>query len=123
MAELLSKETFKEKIFDFENNKTWNFKGKNPAVIDFYADWCAPCKMLSPIIDQLSKEYNGAVDFYKVDTEAEPEIAAMFNVRSIPTILFCTLEGDPQVAMGAYPKNQLEEIIADVFGVEKDKVE
>lgn len=117
MAELLTKETFKQKIFNYENTKEWKFIGERPAVIDFYADWCGPCKALSPIISELSEEYKGLVDFYKLDTEAEQEIAAMFNVRSIPTLLFCTMEGDPQVAMGAYPKQNLIEIVEKVFEV------
>lgn len=120
MAELLTKETFKEKVFDFEKNKEWNFAGKRPAIVDFYADWCGPCKMLAPIFEDLSKEYEGKIDFYKLNTEKEQEIAAMFGVRSIPTIMFMEEGKEPQIAQGAYPKPQLEEIIEQVFGIKKD---
>ncbi len=118
MAELLNQDTFKQKVFDYENNKDWNFVGDKPAVIDFYADWCGPCKMLSPIIDELSKEYNDLVDFYKIDTEDQQELAAMFGIRSIPSLLFIPTDGsEPQMAQGALPKAQLKEIIEQVLGV------
>lgn len=120
MAELLNAENFKEKVFDYEKNKEWVFDKELPCIVDFYADWCGPCKMLAPVFQELSEEYKGKINFYKLDTEAEQEIAAMFGVRSIPTIMFCVPgESQPQIANGAYPKNQLEEIIAQVFGIEK----
>ena len=119
MIENLTKETFLEKVFNFEKNKEWKFEGKRPAVIDFYADWCGPCKSLAPILEILSKEYGEKVDIYKIDTEAEPELSAAFAVRSIPSMLFCPAEGEPQMANGALPKVELEQIIADVLKVEK----
>ncbi len=115
--ENLTKEVFKEKVFDFENNKEWNFSGDKPCVIDFYADWCAPCRTLTPIMEELSEEYKGKVDIYKIDTEKEQELAAMFGIRSIPSILFVPKEGQPQMATGALPKDALEKAIEDVLGV------
>lgn len=115
--EHLTKEAFKEKVFDFENNKEWNFSGDKPCIIDFYADWCAPCRTLTPILEELSEEYKGKVDVYKVDTEKEQELAAMFGIRSIPSILFVPREGQPQMAAGALPKEALEKAIEDVLGV------
>ena len=111
MAEHLTKETFQKKIFDFEKNEAWKFEGDLPCVIDFYADWCGPCKMVAPIIDELSKEYEGTVNFYKIDTEQEAELSSMFGIRSIPTILFVPLEGQPKALMGALPKEQFMQVI------------
>jgi thioredoxin len=119
MTENLTKETFLKKIFNFEKNKEWTFEGKRPAVIDFYADWCGPCKMLAPILEQLSEEYGDKIDVYKIDTEAEQELAAAFGIRSIPSVLFCPAEGKPEMANGALPKQELERIIANVLKVTK----
>ena len=111
MSHQLTKEGFIEKIFDYENNKEWKFQGEKPVVVDFYADWCGPCKMLSPIIDELSKEYEGRVDFYKVNTDQEMELSSVFGIQSIPSILFVPVEGQPQMAAGALPKNTLRQVI------------
>ena len=119
MTELLTKETFLEKVFDFEKNKEWKFAGDIPCVIDFYADWCGPCKMIAPILEQLSEEYGEKINIYKIDTEAEQELAAAFAIRSIPSMLFCPMDEPPQMANGALPKPQLEQIIQDVLKVEK----
>lgn len=119
MTELLTKQAFFEKVFDFEENKDWKFNGKIPCIIDFYADWCGPCKSLAPILEVLGEEYKGKVNIYKVDTEAEQELSAAFGIRSIPSMLFVPMEGQPQMAQGALPKQELERIIKDVFGVEK----
>ncbi len=102
---------FKEKVFDYENKKEWEFKGEKPAIIDFYADWCGPCKMVAPIFEELSNEYPD-VDIYKVDTEAEQQLSTMFGIRSIPSILFIPTDGrQPMMQSGALPKNALEDII------------
>lgn len=111
MATQLTKEKFIKEIFDFENNKEWKFEGKLPAVIDFYADWCQPCKMIAPIIEELSTEYEGKVNFFKVDTEAQQELAGAFGVQSIPSLLFIPLDGKPQMSAGALPKESFIEII------------
>jgi thioredoxin 1 len=115
--ENLTKETFKSKVFDFESNQEWKFEGDKPCIIDFYADWCAPCRMVAPVLDELSKEYAGKVDIYKIDTEAEQELSAIFGIRSIPSILFVPLNAQPQMAAGALPKAAFEKAIEEVLGV------
>ncbi len=111
MATQLTKDKFLKEIFDYENNKEWEFEGKLPAVIDFYADWCQPCKMVAPIIEELSKEYEGKVNFFKVDTEAQQELAGAFGIQSIPSLLFIPVDGKPQMAAGALPKATFVEVI------------
>ncbi len=122
MLEHLTKETFKEKVFDYEANKEWKYKGSVPCIIDFYADWCGPCKMVAPVLDELQKEYGGNVVIYKVNTEQQQELAGMFGVQSIPSLLFVPKDGQPQMAMGALPKTTFEKAIADVLKVEKPLV-
>ncbi|WP_397444819.1 thioredoxin [Polaribacter sp. R77954] len=119
MTENLTKATFLEKVFNFEENAAWKFEGDKPALIDFYADWCGPCKMIAPILEELSEEYKGKINIYKIDTEAEQELAAAFGIRSIPSMLFCPMDEQPQMANGALPKAELERVIADVLKVEK----
>lgn len=119
MTEQLTKETFLEKVFNFSENKEWKYEGDVPCIIDFYADWCGPCKAIAPVLEVLSEEYAGKINIYKVDTEAEQELSAAFAIRSIPSMLFCPKEGEPQMAQGALPKQELERIIKDVLAVEK----
>jgi thioredoxin len=119
MLEHLTKETFRTKVFNFEKNKEWKFEGTRPCLIDFYADWCAPCKMVAPILEDLSKDYKDKVDIYKVNTEEEQELASMFGIQSIPSLLFVPLTGQPRMAMGALPKDAFEKAFKDVFQVEK----
>ncbi|MDZ7755026.1 thioredoxin [Rhodohalobacter sp.] len=116
-AEHLTKESFLKKVFDYENNQEWNFNGDKPAIIDFYADWCGPCKMVAPIIEELSEKYEGLVDIYKIDTEAEQELAQVFGIRSIPSILFIPVDGQPQMAAGALPKAQFIKLIEEKLDV------
>lgn len=111
--EHLTNETFIEKVFDYENNEEWNFKGNKPCIIDFYAEWCGPCKAISPILEELSKEYEGKIDIYKINTEEQFELSSAFQIRSIPTLLFIPMEGDPQIAQGALPKDALVKIIEE----------
>jgi thioredoxin 1 len=111
MSEFLTKKDFLDKVFDYEESKEWSYKGELPAVIDFYADWCGPCKMIAPVIEDLSQEYAGKVSFYKVDTEREQELAMAFGIQSIPSLLFIPKDGQPKMAMGALPKQNLKEII------------
>ena len=118
MPEFLNKNTFKEKVFDYENNTEWNFKGDKPAIIDFYADWCGPCKMVEPIMEELAKEYDGKVDIFKIDTDKEQELAALFQIRSIPSVLFIPVNDKPRMAIGAMPKEGYVNAIKDIFGVE-----
>ncbi len=119
MVEFLTAETFKEKIFDYSTNKEWKFNGTRPCIIDFYANWCGPCKMVAPILDELAEEFKGKVDVYKVDTEKEQELSAVFGIQSIPSLLFVPAEGQPQMAQGALPKETFIQAFKDVFGVEK----
>jgi thioredoxin len=119
LMELLTTESFKEKVFNWEETQEWKFRGELPCIIDFYADWCGPCKMVAPILEKLSKEYEGKINIYKVDTEDQQEIAGMFGIQSIPSILFCPVEGQPQMAMGALPKASFESAISDVLKVTK----
>ena len=118
MVEHLTKETFKSKVFDYENNKEWKFEGEKPALIDFYADWCGPCKTVAPIIEELSLEYTGKMDIYKINTEEERELASVFGIQSIPSLLFIPKEGQPQMAMGALPKDTLKKAFKEVLSVE-----
>jgi thioredoxin len=111
MIEHLTKDAFRTKVFDFEENKKWKYEGRLPALIDFWAPWCGPCRMVGPVIDELSKEYEGKVNFYKVNTDEEQEISAAFGIRSIPSLLFVPVEGDPKMAMGALPRKELKKII------------
>ena len=115
MTEHLTKETFLEKVFNYEKNKEWNFEGDLPCLIDFYADWCGPCKMVAPILEELSEEYKGKINIYKIDTEKEQELAAAFGIRSIPSMLFCPKDDQPQMAQGALPKDALKEAIDKVL--------
>lgn len=115
--EHLTKDTFKEKVFNFEANKEWKFEGKRPAIIDFYADWCGPCKTVGPILEELKEEYGNKLDIFKVNTEQEREISAIFGIQSIPSLLFVPIEGEPQMAMGALAKETFKKAIGDVLKV------
>jgi len=119
MLEHLTKETFKEKVFNFETNKEWKYEGDKPCLIDFYADWCGPCKMVAPLLEELQKEYGDSIVIYKVNTEDQQELAGIFGVQSIPSLLFVPQEGQPQMAQGALPKPTFEKAIADVLKVKK----
>ena len=118
MTENLTKQTFLEKVFNYEKNKDWVYEGKLPSIIDFYADWCGPCKMIAPILGELSDEYAGKINIYKVDTEAEQELAAAFAIRSIPSMLFIPMNEPPQMANGALPKQELQKLIREVLKAE-----
>lgn len=112
----LTKADFLTKVMDYENNPNeWKYLGDKPAIIDFYASWCGPCKMVAPILEELAEEYDGQIYIYKVNTEKEQELAAMFGIRSIPSILFIPMEGQPQMAMGAMPKSSFKEAIDSVL--------
>jgi thioredoxin len=118
-VEFLNEETFKAKVFNYEKNKDWKYEGDVPCMIDFYADWCQPCKMVAPILDELQQEYGDTIKIYKIDTEAERNLAGMFGIQSIPSLLFVPSEGQPQMAVGALPKDTFIKAIADVLKVEK----
>lgn len=111
----LTTDQFKEKVFNYSADKEWKYLGEKPCVIDFYTTWCGPCKRLAPVMEELASEYGDRIVIYKVDTEQERELAQIFNIRSIPTLLFCPLEGQPQLAQGALPKEILERAIKEVL--------
>ena len=113
--EHLTKETFLNKVFNYEQNKEWKFEGDKPCLIDFYADWCQPCKIVAPILEELAKEYEGKINIYKIDTEAQQELSAAFGIRSIPSLLFCPKDEQPQMAQGALPKDTLKQVIEEVL--------
>lgn len=115
--EHLTKETFLEKVFDYEKETEWKYKGEKPALIDFYADWCQPCKIVAPILEELQEEYGDDLVIYKIDTEAQQELAAIFGIRNIPSLLFIPKDGQPQMAVGALPKETMIKAIEDVLGV------
>jgi thioredoxin 1 len=118
--EHLTKDTFLSKVFNFEKNQEWKFEGELPCLIDFYADWCGPCKMVAPILEELAGEYKGKINIYKIDTEAEQELSMAFGIRSIPSMLFVPKEGQPQMAVGALPKDALKNAIGEVLLGEKN---
>jgi len=115
--EHLTSETFKQKIFNYETNKEWKFEGTTPAIIDFYADWCAPCRMVAPILEELKEEYGEKLDIFKVNTEEQRELSSIFGIQSIPSLLFIPREGQPQMAMGALPKETFKQAISEVLSV------
>ena len=119
MLEKLTNDTFKTKVFNYTENKEWKFEGDVPCLIDFYADWCGPCKVVAPILEELAQEYDGKLNVYKVDTESERELAGAFGIQSIPSLLFVPKDGQPQMAQGALPKDTFEQAIKEVLKVEK----
>ena len=114
----LTTEQFKEKIFDYTTEKDWKYKGDRPCVIDFYAIWCGPCKRLAPIMDTLSHLYKDQVVFYKVDTDKEPELVHVLQIKSIPLVLYVPMEGGPRVAQGYHELDYWQEAIKQILGVE-----
>ena len=112
----LTKADFLKKVADYEKNpEEWIYLGDKPAIIDFYASWCGPCKMVAPVLEELAAEYDGQIYVYKVNTEQEQELAALFNIRSIPSFLFIPMNDKPQMAMGAMPKSSFKEAIDGVL--------
>ncbi|KGN80025.1 thioredoxin [Porphyromonadaceae bacterium COT-184 OH4590] len=112
----LTKNDFLAKVANYESNPNeWKYLGDKPAIIDFYASWCGPCKIIAPILEELAAEYGDSIYIYKIDTDKEQDLAAAFNIRSIPTLLFIPMNGMPQVAQGALPKESLKEAINKVL--------
>jgi thioredoxin len=118
MTEHLTKDTFLSKVFNYEENKEWKYEGDKPAIIDFYADWCGPCKMVAPVLEELSEEYSEKLNIYKIDTDAEQELASVFGIQSIPSMLFIPVDEKPQMAVGALPKDSIKQAMKDVLSVE-----
>lgn len=112
-TEKMTLEDFKEKVFNYEESQEWKYAGKLPAIIDFYADWCGPCRSIAPALEELSEEYAGKIHIYKVDTDKETELAGIFGIQSIPSILFIPMEGQPMMQRGAIPKNTFKEVIEE----------
>ena len=104
---------FKEKVFDYVNKEDWKYQGSLPAIIDFYADWCGPCKILTPVLEELAFEYKGRLLIYKVNTDVEQELSAVFGIQSIPTLLFIDASGEPILQPGVLPKHTLKKIIEE----------
>jgi thioredoxin 1 len=119
--EKLDKKTFLEKVFDYEKEKEWKYLGTLPAIVDFYADWCGPCKMVAPVLEKISAEYDGKLQIYKVDTDKEQELAGAFGIMSIPSLLFIPAKGEPQMARGALERKAFDKAIAEILGVKKDE--
>lgn len=115
----LDDESFKEKVYDFEKETTWVYKGNKPAIVDFYADWCGPCKRVAPILEELQEEYGDAIQIYKVDTDKARKLAAAFRITSIPSFLFIPAKGEPQMAKGAFPKSVFVKALKEVMGVKE----
>lgn len=117
----LTTQDFKDKVFNYETEQEWKYQGTLPAIIDFYADWCGPCKMVAPVLEELSEEYEGQLVIYKVDTEVEMELAAVFGIQSIPTFLFIPVKGQPMMQPGAFPKKVFKQVIDERLLVSEEK--
>lgn len=104
---------FKEHIFNYETEQDWKYQGSLPAIIDFYADWCGPCKAVAPVLEELSEQYEGQVVIYKINTDQEQELSALFGIQSIPTFLFVPMQGTPMLQRGALPKNAFQQVIQE----------
>ena len=111
VVQTLNKQQFKQKVLNYEVNKEWKFEGDLPCIVDFYADWCGPCKIASPILEEVAKEYEGKINVYKVDTQTDPELAGLFGVQGIPAFLYCPKEGQPTMSSGiGQTKEQTKEM-------------
>ncbi len=112
---VINTQEFKDLVFNFSKNTEWKFDGKLPVLVDFFAEWCGPCKMIAPVLEKLAKEYEGKIHIYKVDTDKEPELSAVFGISSVPSLLFIPTDGQPQMNPGALPEPQLRKAIEDVL--------
>ena len=107
----LTADGFKANVFDYSKEEEWKYKGSLPAIVDFYADWCGPCKAVAPVLEELSEEYKDQVLIYKIDTDKEAELSGLFGIQSIPTLLFIPMDGQPMMQKGAIPKNAFKQVI------------
>lgn len=119
MIEHITKEVFEQKVANFANSSDWKFEGTKPIIIDFYAPWCGPCKVIAPILEQLKEEYGDKIEIYKVDTDQEMELPMIFNVRGVPTLAFFPVGENYFTKVGAMPKSGFENIISEKFKIEK----
>jgi thioredoxin len=111
----LTEADFRRLVYDYEKNNQWKYEGSKPAIIDFYADWCPPCRQLSPEVEKLAKEYSGKIVVYKVNTDKEQKLSQKIGITALPTLLFIPVNGKPQVTMGALPRASLEKAIHDIL--------
>jgi thioredoxin 1 len=118
MSENLTKETFVTKVFQYEKNEQWKYEGSRPAIVDFWAEWCGPCKMISPVLEEIAKQYEGKLDVYKVNVDEETEVASVFGIQSIPSLLLIPMDEPPRLSVGALPKNGILKLVKDVLKVE-----
>jgi thioredoxin len=109
----MTTQDFKDKVFNYETEQDWKYTGQLPAIIDFYADWCGPCKMIAPVLEELSDEYQDSITIYKVNTDVEQELSSIFGIQSIPTMLFIGSDGEPMMQPGALPRHVLKKIIEE----------
>lgn len=116
--EHLNKETFKKKVFDFEANKQWKFAGNIPCIIDFYADWCGPCKKLAPTVEQIAKDYKGKINVYKVNVDEQQELAGAFGIQGIPAVLFCPQADRPQMSTGYISREDFDKAIKEILKIQ-----
>jgi len=115
----LSQDDFASQVFDFRNEKNWNYKGTVPCVIDFYADWCKPCKLVAPIMDELAAKYKGKVQFFKINIDMEKDLTNAFRIQSIPSILVCPMQGNPVMTQGVLPQNEYERLLDEIVFKQK----
>ena len=106
---------FKKLVFNYDINKEWKFEGTKPVIIDFYADWCPPCRKLSPLVEEIAKKYEGKIVVYKVDTDKEKELAKILGIQSLPTLLFIPAKGKPQITLGLIPKETIVEKVNEIL--------
>ena len=118
MTEHLTKDAFVTKVYDYEKNSEWKFEGEVPTIIDFWAEWCGPCKMISPVLDEIAKQYDGKLNVYKVNVDEEVDVASAFGIQSIPSLLFIPMNEKPRLAVGALPKANILKLVKDVLKVE-----
>lgn len=111
----LTDDSFKKLVFDYQKNKQWKYEGNKPAIVDFYANWCGPCRVIAPILDELAKEYDGKLIIYKVDTDKERQLSQALGIQSLPTLVFIPVDGAPQAILGAQPKTELVKAINDIL--------
>ncbi|MBL7729929.1 MAG: thioredoxin [Chitinophagaceae bacterium] len=109
----MTTQDFKDKVFNYETEQEWKYLGTLPCIIDFYADWCGPCKMVAPVLEELSEEYKDRIIIYKVNTDAEMELSSVFGIQSIPTFLFIDATGEPSMQPGALPKHVFRQVIEE----------